>query len=139
MDPAIKVVYSFPPKGRKYTSCVVEVSSEVRSVLRREPRIYICYSACRFADYVRTLQCFRCLGFGHTSTGCGSSALCGHCSERHDTRECTNKNREPVCANCKRWLPHDDIHHAATDGRKCPIIRRRIMEKIKTINYGCES
>ncbi|RLU21146.1 hypothetical protein DMN91_005519 [Ooceraea biroi] len=45
-DPSLKVVYTFPSKNRRHTSCVIEVSPEVRNELKKESRIFICYSAC---------------------------------------------------------------------------------------------
>ncbi|EZA53604.1 hypothetical protein X777_06914 [Ooceraea biroi] len=131
----VKVVRIFPSRDRRYTSCVVEVSPVVRTALKKEPCIYIGFSACRYADHVRVLLCYKCLSFGHISTKCKIPAKCGHCSEGHETRDCHNKNSGPICVNCKRWSPNEDLKHAATNGRKCSVIKRRILEKIKHTNY----
>ncbi|EZA55559.1 hypothetical protein X777_03813, partial [Ooceraea biroi] len=133
---SLKVVYTLPSKNRRHTSRVIEVSPEVRNELKKESRIFICYSACRFSDYVRTLQCFRCLDFGHISTNCKERATCGHCSGSHDTRECTCKDSEPTCVNCMKWNPRGDLKHTAVDSLRCSILKKRILQKIQMINYG---
>lgn len=51
-------------------------------------------------DYqCRVTQCFNCLKFKHTSTACRAPARCAHCAEEHNTKTCTQQNKEK-CANC---------------------------------------
>lgn len=136
VDTDVKVIYIFPPKkNRSFVSCVVEVSPTIRAKLLRDSHIHINYSACRLEDYVRVLQCFRCLAFGHLSRDCSAASLCGHCAEGHEMKNCPKKNELAICGNCKRWS-HEEQSHSALDGRKCPILKKRIQDKISTINYG---
>lgn len=117
----MRMIYSFPSKAdRQYTNCVIEVSPEIRKVLMKEPYIYVRYSACRFEDYVRILQCFKCLSFGHMAKDCKREAICGNCAQKHETRDCSRKD-EKMCANCIRWHTREDIKHSALDGKRCPI------------------
>lgn len=139
MDARINIVYIFPVKADKHmTSCVVEVSSSIRKVLRENGRIYIRYSACRFADYVRILQCYRCLGFGHMAAGCKVQPVCGHCAENHEMKACRRRDLPPKCGNCsaQRGVSVGDTLHAAMDASKCPILGRKIKDRIGNINYG---
>lgn len=67
MDGAeIKVIYIFPSKqNKRVTSCVLEVTSSIRKALLSCGRIFLRYSSCSFSDYVRVIQWYRCLAFGH--------------------------------------------------------------------------
>lgn len=139
MDAHLKVVYIFPTKpGRRTTSCVIEISPEIRKTLMVNGRIYLRYSACRFADYVRVLQCYRCLGFGHTAGGCKAAPVCGHCAESHELKDCKNKDLPPKCGNCValRGVSIGDSVHAAIDATRCSILCKKIKDKVSNINYG---
>lgn len=82
----IKVVYRYPARqGKPYSSCVVELRPETRKNFISAERVFLGWSACRVADHVRILQCFKCLGFGHLAANCAKAAHCGHCSEEHET------------------------------------------------------
>lgn len=56
----------------------------------------------RLYDYnLRLTRCFKCSRWGHTQGHClAPHPTCGHCGERHDTKECQN-TRTKFCANCK--------------------------------------
>ncbi|XP_011174142.1 uncharacterized protein LOC105206332 [Solenopsis invicta] len=116
--PDIRVIYVFPPReNRKFTSCVIEVLPAIRAQLLKEELIFVNYSVCKIADYVKVLQCYRCLAFGHFAKTCKFSPRCGYCAEGHETRDCVTRERDPVCGNCMRWLPHEERSHSALDSR----------------------
>lgn len=136
-EPQIKVVYIFPQiHNRRTTNCVIEVSPDVRAHLLRDRFVYVNYFACEISDYVRVLQCFKCLAFGHFAKHCRFKATCGHCAGEHKTKECTNREATPVCGNCRRWQSQTSHQHSALDDKKCPILRRRISDRTSSINYG---
>lgn len=135
----LKIVYLFPPKPeRSTTSCVVEVSPSIRKILLKNGRIYIRFSACTFSDYVRILQCYKCLSFGHVAKNCKSDPTCGHCSEGHEMKDCKKKDLPPKCGNCVKGQgsSHSCLAHQAIDAKKCPILCNKIKAKIAFINYG---
>lgn len=133
----VRVVYLFPEKeGRKTTNCVMEVTPHIRSLLLSDKHVYVNYYACRVSDYVKVLQCFKCLAFGHFAKNCKSTPLCGHCAKPHETKECTKRKESPVCGNCRRWTSQVAPQHSALDGKSCPILRKRITDRINSINYG---
>ncbi|RLU16497.1 hypothetical protein DMN91_010565 [Ooceraea biroi] len=67
----LKVIYVYSPRsGKTETSCVIEVSSEVRDLFYKQGRIYHGYSAHKFADHIRIVQCYNCLAFGHYVRNC---------------------------------------------------------------------
>lgn len=133
----IKVVYIFPPnKDKRTTSCIIEVSPDIRRVFFLNGRIYLRYAACSFADHVRVLQCFRCCSFGHIAKDCKSKPACGHCSGEHELRDCKFKNLPPKCLNCQRYRVSGNDHtHVATDARVCPVLCRKIKDRISSTNY----
>lgn len=68
---------------------------------------------------------------------CKSKPSCGHCGDEHEAKDCVKKNESPRCKNCKRQQgPLGELTYSATDAKKCPILERKIKEKIANINYG---
>lgn len=135
-DSETRMVYIFPRKsGRDYTSCIIEVSPSERKLLLRNDRVFLRFSACRFSDHIRVLQCFKCLSFGHVAKDCVSEQICCHCAESHAHSDCTKKSMEPKCANCIRDK-RASYDHTAFDTNKCPALIRCIKSKIALINYG---
>lgn len=47
-------------------------------------------------------QCYRCQGFGHSSTNCNLAPRCVKCTEPHRTEDCPKKTRDQPakCCNC---------------------------------------
>ena len=138
-DVHLKVVYIYKPKANKnYTSCVIEVSPGVRMRLLKNEHIYLRFSACKSADYIRVLQCYKCLSFGHIAKDCKDMPVCGHCTESHETKDCNNKQKSPLCCNCIRTAKKSTCEsgHSALDAKKCPIIGNKIKDLISNINYG---
>lgn len=89
----IKVVYKYAPRQNSRTvSCVLEVPPSVRRALLRMGRIYLRYSTCNFSDYVKVLQCFKCMAFGHIAKECKVDPSCGHFSGQHEMCDCAVKD-----------------------------------------------
>ena len=127
----VKVIYIYP-------QLVVEVSPAMRRVFQEQGRIYLRYSSCKFADHVWIMQCYRCLAFGHLARDCKGAQHCGHCAKAHETKDCANKNQLPRCHNClsKNNVISVDIKHSATDAERCPILSRKIKDRIANTDYG---
>ncbi|OAQ57945.1 hypothetical protein VFPPC_14966 [Pochonia chlamydosporia 170] len=73
----------------------------------------------------RIKQCFRCYNYGHISTQCNASQVCGYCTGQHETKHCQRKGVEgfaPRCAVCK------DAHTAWSNA--CPA-RRKEMQRVE--------
>lgn len=135
-NPDIKVVYQFPPlQNSLFTKCVLEVPHNIRTKLFEVNRIYLGFSACRFKDHVKIKHCYRCLGFGHLSKDCTAEVHCGHCGGSHEMRDCPNRSKDACCHNCK-INKSSDTSHSALDGLKCPILKRRLTDKVRLTNYG---
>lgn len=55
-------------------------------------------------------MCFNCFRFGHLKNQCRSKTLCKRCgnSAHEEAEHCPNKDRQPVCVNCRQnHLPRD--------------------------------
>ena len=73
----------------------------------------------------RIKQCFRCYQYGHITTQCNASQVCGYCAELHETKHCRRKEVEgftPRCAVCK-------ADHTAWSNA-CPA-RRKEMRRVE--------
>jgi hypothetical protein len=69
----------------------------------------------RFQTGCGLVQCFKCCAYGHIAKHCRASAWCGHCSESHETRECTKKERS-ICTNCTDKGLGSTEHKAWSEG-----------------------
>lgn len=131
----IRLIYWFPVKDQRSAGAIIEVSPRVRTKFLNQGRVYISWTTCRVTDHLRVTQCFRCLQFGHVAKACNSDKdICGHCSGSHETRSCTGRSETPRCHNCG-LTGVANVSHAALDATKCPILKRRLLDKSKTVNY----
>lgn len=122
---------------------VLEATPEVRNALLDEDsRVFIGYARVRIQDFSSFLQCYKCLGFGHTTTHCKSTHdVCGHCAEHHKTSVCLKLKEKGAlkCANCSKWnaksRASDPTSHSASD-RKCPQVKKMTQRATEMTNYG---
>lgn len=132
----VKPIFQYNPANKRATTWIVELAPEDRTKLQEQERVYLGWVSCRFNDHVRILQCFRCLGFGHMSTQCRfASEICDHCGGGHERNKCDKVREEPCCYNCKS-AGLANTKHSARDGEKCPILGKRLDERVQSINYG---
>jgi len=125
----------FRPKQIGKLQAVSSKCRLIHSLLVKNKYIYVNYSACRVSDYVKVLQCYKCLAFGHFAKHCRFTAICGHCAGGHELRECASRNADFVCGNCKRWTSFDVQSHSALNITNCPILWKRMADRVKHINY----
>ena len=130
----VKLVYLYPARDKKYRTCIIETSPSVRDRLLSCARVSIGWVRCRVDDYVSILQCFKCSGFGHTAKHCKKTVCCSSCSGEHLFSSCTQRDNLR-CINCVN-AKSVNVSHSATDKDKCPLLRRKIEQKISCINYA---
>lgn len=131
----IKVIYWFPMNVNRNNSAIIEVTPTIRRALLNQGRVYIDWASCRVSDHIRVTQCYKCLQFGHTAKVCNSDIdICGHCSGAHESRSCKSKKGVLKCHNCA-LTKGTDTEHSALDATRCPVLKRRLNDKIRTINY----
>lgn len=124
-------------------NAVIQVSPVLRKEALKVGRICIDHQRVQVEDFTPFLQCFKCLGFGHTQSKCEGKQLCAHCTGEHSWRECQKwgDKKAEKCHNCStfnksRRTGKVDEAHSATNQNKCTRIKNimRIIEE--GTNYG---
>uniref|UniRef100_A0ABD2X700 Uncharacterized protein n=1 Tax=Trichogramma kaykai TaxID=54128 RepID=A0ABD2X700_9HYME len=133
----LKVVYLYPAGTKKHRSCIVQLKPELRARIVERKRVCIGWSSCRISDHVRIMQCYKCCGFSNMKDKCENEEVCGKCAAKHPTKECPEGNAAQTlrCINCLN-AKSANTNHAATYCDKCPILCRKIQQKISLIDYG---
>lgn len=94
------------------------------------------------SEHVPLLQCFKCLGFGHTRKSCSDDTnICSYCATvGHEYATCPHKD-DPLkncCANCSKKnltdLRNRDTKHSATS-TTCPIVRSHASRALDKVRY----
>ena len=122
-------------------NAVFEVSPSVRKELLILQRINANHQRVRVEDFSAVVQCYKCLGFGHTKSKCIYSLNCSHCAENgHSYSECPLKDSEPPkCQNCDIfngiYEKDTNTEHSAFDP-KCPQIIARKKHIDSRTDYG---
>lgn len=130
----IRVITEFIDKNKRYKNVLIEATPQARNKLMTYGRLYINYESCRIEDYIRVLQCYKCLKFNHTAKNCTASVTtCGHCAGEHNSRECKQKDKIK-CANCDRQ-GLTESNHSALDTQKCPVQMKRKNDLARSIDY----
>lgn len=113
---------------------VVELSAPCFKALSGKDRLFVGFEACKMKEFSEATRCYRCQGYGHVAKHCSmESPTCGHCAADHDYKNCPNRNRNPICAPCKRAKrPHD---HNVTSN-VCPAYIRALEINRNRIDYG---
>ena len=52
----------------------------------------------------RLTQCFKCQAYGHVAPVCREAEACGHCTGKHNTKDCVTQS-QLKCANCGKKHP----------------------------------
>lgn len=130
----LKVAFKFGRRDQLTCNTTVEVSPELRKKLLVREKLFLGWSACRVEDYTRVTRCFNCHGFGHISKTCKQKdPVCGHCADKHETKNCSKLNQTAICINCKKFgLPHN---HEARD-LNCPCYANAVKGLVNRTNYG---
>ena len=120
---------------------VLEVSPVVRVQLLELGRVNIDHQRVHVSDFSSLVQCFKCLGFGHTRAKCTSEQQhCSHCAASgHDFASCPEKTDETKlkCLNCSKSGRTSDSQHSATSSKNCPQIRTMEKRIASRTDYGC--
>lgn len=130
---AIKFCFRTGRKDSQETNWVLEVAPQVRDKLLTG-KIFISWNACRVRDYIAVSRCYKCQGYGHVAKHCRLGyEICAHCAESgHSTKECTSKNKDASCVNCKKAGKKGD--HAASNA-DCPMYKRALEISISRTRY----
>lgn len=95
------VTHKLGPKDGDTTHWVIETPASTLQKLENK-LVFLRITIRRIKLYKNTTQCFRCQKYGHTVLRCNQAKpTCRHCAEEHDSRECNQKDKAILCANCK--------------------------------------
>lgn len=92
------------PKDQKYATMIFEVSTPEmgNAILDLSVMVGRQVRACSmFNKACRTIQCFKCYHYGHTTVQCTREERCGHCADAHPTnsKACLT-GFKPKCCLC---------------------------------------
>lgn len=113
---------------------IIEVSGKIRLSLLQKERVYMQFESHKIKDFEALTKCFKCLGFGHTSTHCGKDIeICSHCAlQGHKKANCPRLQENPKCVNClSKKKPYD---HSPFDN-SCPEYKRALDLMRSRITY----
>lgn len=137
----LKIRFKRRNKQAHLDNYVLEATPQVRAALLGLDRICVGYGKVRIADFSNFIQCYKCFGFGHTTTHCKSTHnVCGHCAEHHKTLECQKlKEKSAIkCVNCyksnAKFRASDPTSHSASD-RRCPQVKKMYERATQMTNY----
>lgn len=126
--------HTYTRKQSESTNWIIEVTANVRNVIRKSPTLYIGWKRCRILDYVRASRCVKCLELGHVAKYCRSNnTSCTHCYDQYIKEDCPNDAEDPRCAPCRRRNKPSD--HSFNDNN-CPIYKRVLEKVLEETDYG---
>ncbi|XP_023216837.1 uncharacterized protein LOC111619359 [Centruroides sculpturatus] len=132
---ALNTKFTMGKKTKPFTNWVIEVTPQLRKQLLILGKVNLEWPRCRVADFCPVLQCYRCCRFGHTTKNCSqTTATCSHCTGEHVFKDCNQKDKQPICINCK----HEKVSNADHNARDsfCHIYQRIKYNLLKQIDYG---
>ena len=91
-----------PKTDQKYATMIIEVTDPVmgNNILEQNLVVSKQIRACSvFNKACRTIQCFKCYQYGHTTVQCSYEEKCGHCAGSHATQSnsCSEGFRVRCC------------------------------------------
>ena len=141
LDADVRVRFVRRNRKDELFNCVLEVSPDVRVQLLELGRVSIDHQRVHVSDFSSLVQCFKCLGFGHTRAKCASDVQrCSHCaSAGHDFASCPDKADagKLKCHNCSVSGRKSDVRHSGTSGKHCPAIKAMEKRLASRTDYGC--
>lgn len=123
-------------RNRKPTlqNVILEVTGGVHRAALSQEQLYVDLQRVRVMDFVPLIQCYQCLGFGHTSKICTRpKPVCSHCGGDHTFRACpVAAELVPKCVNCAK-TQSPSAHNGMSPA--CPIIIRMIQRVREKTDY----
>jgi hypothetical protein len=122
--------------GKQYSSLQVFLTSPemANQVIRRGFAVGgEVKDAERFQTGCGLVQCFKCCGYGYIAKNCRLNPHCGHCSEDHETRDCSKTERS-ICAICAIQKRRCNCSHKAWS-ELCPVqadTREMLRERLRS-------
>lgn len=109
--------------------CMFPAGTPVQEIYKINRLCYTCITWAKYRNNSTFIQCFRCLGFNHTSRTCRGAERCIQCGRGHENSRCNAA--EPKCANCHG--PH------WANSKECPAVKRAIEQREKLVKSKIQS
>lgn len=120
---------------------IIETTGDMRKLLLYKGKINIGFQRVFVEDCNPLMQCYHCLGFGHTAIRCFNQTnkpRCVHCAGEHKSSDCTKKE-EHQCFNCLQKKTQNKetgkTNHRA-NSHECPIVIKMKIMAQQHINYN---
>ena len=109
----------------------IRVSNVMRSAIKNMGDVIaVGINSCNVRDSFYIKRCYNCQAFGHYSSECNNSTVCGHCAGSHETRSGTCNDSIPYgCVNCKGAGEKDFCHPAYSTTCKVHMDRQEKLKK----------
>lgn len=138
---AIKLQRTFRNRNSdRLRNAVLTVNSDVREAMISQGRISIGYQRVQVEDSCPIMQCYKCMGFGHSLARCMESKdRCLHCAGEHKSMSCTKKEQEEEhhCWNCiKMAKGKTEVSKHRANDKNCPYRIKMMMRTMERVNYG---
>lgn len=103
-DKNTNLIFKTGPRNTEVCNWVLETTNAIRGHFISAGRVFYRVHSRKVADYQVVTRCYKCQRFGHVSKYCKASQdICSQCSkEGHKVRDCSDKQKDPVCSNCTR-------------------------------------
>uniref|UniRef100_T1H9W5 Uncharacterized protein n=1 Tax=Rhodnius prolixus TaxID=13249 RepID=T1H9W5_RHOPR len=62
---SVKLVFKTGPRDRDMVNWVLEVTPEMRDIIKAQVRLYIEWNSCRVDDHLTVTRCYKCQALGH--------------------------------------------------------------------------
>lgn len=105
---------------------ILSANREIATALLKKGYVYIRNTTYKCSRIVRTLQCTRCIRYGHLKSECNYDESCGHCAMQHSKKDCHKLETPQICVNCIRAGMHEEYALHSPYYMLCPVRRVNI-------------
>jgi hypothetical protein len=134
----IKVLRTSQNRNNNLKNVIVSVSPDVRTAMLLQGRVCIGFQRVFVEDSCPLLQCFKCMGFGHTAARCVEKKdRCLHCAGEHKSLACTKKEipAEHRCWNCHKMAKGRTVDAHRANSKTCPFRNKMLQRTMERMDY----
>lgn len=138
-EDCLKILRITKNRNEQLRNIVLIVDSTTRNALLHLGRINIGYMRVHVEDSSSLVQCFKCMGFGHSSPNCNAlKDRCLHCAGEHKSMVCPKKDDDLAtkCWNCSKTSSNKDVYSHKANSRQCPYRKKMEERAQQRTDYG---
>jgi hypothetical protein len=132
----INIVKIISAKKNNYKHLIIETNPDIFRKMMEVKKLNVGWNKCAVLESVDLTRCFKCSMYGHIEKYCKKEMVCPKCAGNHKVHDCTSETVKCAnCLNCNEKLKLNlNVDHMVFD-RECPVFKRKIEMKRKSINY----